>query len=1050
MERSCVHNALFVPVGKFSKMKFIIPVCIFLLISLSATSQWRAPRLIHIGQNEGLTGTVCDMTQDSSGILYMVSELGLYTYDGAELILHQHTPEDSNSIAPNKIHSICLDKEGFVWTSHHLSGVSKFNPKTGHFTRYELPPINYSKLTGALTITDDNNDIWIGGHHGRLIKLDKKTSTFIEYQPEWIDTLKDNLRLDVISIKQDHKDHNILWLTIYGSNHDDAPLHHYGVYTFNKSTKIFTEKKCNGKISFQDTNGTLWSHYWGPLVTAYNPYADECVVYDYDSLMMAKDIIKGAAVSHDIVQWNNKKIIATNGLVSMNQDDSMEELITSQQDEVINSAYVDKDENLWFSFDNGVNILRPVDQYIDYFSIEMFEKVSGRIYPGRIAYHPHEEKIYLLNPQGKERDRIYSIPIDKSQTPSYISTNYNLSGITIDSTGQIWLYASSKLFTLDNDRMRLVHSKKNVLNSNGAYQVYYLKTSSDGVIGGISKDLFFWYKPNENTYDDFSFDSLLFDGKGDIFSGFQFLNDHKVLLFTNLKVFELDIQSEQVIELSISYKFVDSVFDIRNAFKAENGSYWINNLSHLSHFIRIEDSLKLVKTYTNQDGILSPTMHQTFEDINNNIWIFSNSGINCLNPSSNEIRAYGIAEGLPMNYNDPLQIAATSEGILASISHKGFMLWNPDSLWSSKAPPDVDVIIKSIKSNGVKQNVIVKERDHYEIHLNGRTQVLDIDFHGVSMYDSRLLNYSYNLNGDWVQLGNNNNLTLTNIDYGKTILKLTTSSIDAQIKKITQLIINVPVPIYARSWFKMLIGLMLLLTTYFIARWSISTEQKKKKDKYRIEQQIVELELKALRAQMNPHFLFNSLNSIKAYILEAKPEIAADYLSQFGHLIRNILQNSRERYISLHNELQTLKLYISLEMFRFENRFSVEYHIDDFIAFEDINIPPLLLQPYVENAIWHGLLNIDDGVLIISIKDYDKHVECIIDDNGIGRQKSKQLKSLSANKHKSLGMKITQNRIMLQNSYKQFNLKIKVVDKVNSDNMGIGTTIHIIIPKQIP
>jgi LytS/YehU family sensor histidine kinase len=198
---------------------------------------------------------------------------------------------------------------------------------------------------------------------------------------------------------------------------------------------------------------------------------------------------------------------------------------------------------------------------------------------------------------------------------------------------------------------------------------------------------------------------------------------------------------------------------------------------------------------------------------------------------------------------------------------------------------------------------------------------------------------------------------------------------------------------------------------------------------------------------MNPHFMFNSLNSIKYFILQSKPETAAEYLSDFAHLIRMILQHSRKSNITLSEELEVLELYIELEQLRFGEAFEFSKIIDPSVELEFVKIPPMLLQPYVENAIWHGLNHSKSkGSLILEIRKTDDFILCIIDDNGIGRTKSASLKSLNATKYKSMGMGITQNRIDLINKLNQMGIAVEIIDKKDQDGSALGTKVVLKIP----
>jgi len=197
--------------------------------------------------------------------------------------------------------------------------------------------------------------------------------------------------------------------------------------------------------------------------------------------------------------------------------------------------------------------------------------------------------------------------------------------------------------------------------------------------------------------------------------------------------------------------------------------------------------------------------------------------------------------------------------------------------------------------------------------------------------------------------------------------------------------------------------LLLVVLVFFILR------QRKAKEK----QRKIELEQKVLRAQMNPHFIFNSLNSIQRIFIEGDVDLANEYISDFGKLLRIILENNGKKRVSIQNEVETLKLYLDIESIRLEGK--IEYTIDISPKIDVLNnlIPPLIIQPFVENAIWHGILPKEDdemGVIVVSLdKESDKFLICSITDNGIGIKKSLAMKG--QNGHVSKGMSITEERL---------------------------------------
>jgi len=245
--------------------------------------------------------------------------------------------------------------------------------------------------------------------------------------------------------------------------------------------------------------------------------------------------------------------------------------------------------------------------------------------------------------------------------------------------------------------------------------------------------------------------------------------------------------------------------------------------------------------------------------------------------------------------------------------------------------------------------------------------------------------------------------------------------------------------------FNALFFLSIILGIYSFVRWRIRSIRKQEQLKGKYEKELLELEAKALRAQMNPHFIFNCMNSIKALIQKGEQEKSILYLTTFSKLIRTIFQNSDKREITLYDEIETCRLYTQLENMRFGNKFNYEFYIAQALDLKSIMIPALIIQPFIENAIWHGIMPKEDGgVVTVNIDKSDHNIRCTIDDNGIGRETSIQNKFLSADSsHQSKGEHLTQARLNLDNLLNERNAEIKITDKYDINNRSCGTTIII-------
>lgn len=203
-----------------------------------------------------------------------------------------------------------------------------------------------------------------------------------------------------------------------------------------------------------------------------------------------------------------------------------------------------------------------------------------------------------------------------------------------------------------------------------------------------------------------------------------------------------------------------------------------------------------------------------------------------------------------------------------------------------------------------------------------------------------------------------------------------------------------------------------------------------------------------LSSQINPHFIFNSLNSVQYYILDKNVEPALNFISEFSRLMRSVLQNSLHKVITLADEIDFLEMYLQLEKKRYHDKFTYSIEIDDTIEPQEITIPPMLLQPYLENTVVHGIGNKEGrGHVRIRFKSYGDLITCSIEDDGVGRQRAKELKALRVGKvHKSLGMGITQTRLSLLNDLEDDNYSVKVHDLMDHTGTPAGTRIDIQFP----
>lgn len=252
-----------------------------------------------------------------------------------------------------------------------------------------------------------------------------------------------------------------------------------------------------------------------------------------------------------------------------------------------------------------------------------------------------------------------------------------------------------------------------------------------------------------------------------------------------------------------------------------------------------------------------------------------------------------------------------------------------------------------------------------------------------------------------------------------------------------------------------LIGVFVFRTLMFkrknekLGREKIESEMKlqqleNQRNQAEFQRKAADLEMQALRAQMNPHFIFNCLSSINRFILKNESKAASSYLTRFSRLIRMVLINSQKNFITLEDELQMLRLYLDMERLRFKDSFSYRISFLNTIEVDNIFIPPLLFQPFCENAIWHGLMHKEgEGFLNIELSLEKNILSCTISDDGIGRQKAEEIKTRSAEKEKSMGLKITTERLALLNGEKGMHTFYEIEDMLDGNGMPAGTKVSL-------
>jgi hypothetical protein len=342
-----------------------------------------------------------------------------------------------------------------------------------------------------------------------------------------------------------------------------------------------------------------------------------------------------------------------------------------------------------------------------------------------------------------------------------------------------------------------------------------------------------------------------------------------------------------------------------------------------------------------------------------------------------------------------------SDGSLVQCFDIGFALFKPKELNIDKRAGTPKIVGFSVFDEVME----VKNQVNLDVNQN----FFSIQFSNLDFSNAKNIKYAYKLTGvnnDWIITTQSRGVNYNKVNFGNYVFETKAAFIGSNSwSEVSKINITIKPPFYFSTWFIITTIFTFLGLAYASYSYKISAVKEQERQKSEINKRIFITELRALRSQMNPHFLYNCINSIKFYIVKNEPEQASIYLNKFSKLIRKILNNSQYEFISLEEELQTLELYLEMEKLRFGDKMNYKIDIEPSLETTFIKVPTMLIQPFLENAIWHGLMqkSENNGLLNLNVREWKEDFLLIeVEDNGVGRKMAAELKSKSLNKNKSM------------------------------------------------
>jgi two-component sensor histidine kinase len=446
---------------------------------------------------------------------------------------------------------------------------------------------------------------------------------------------------------------------------------------------------------------------------------------------------------------------------------------------------------------------------------------------------------------------------------------------------------------------------------------------------------------------------------------------------------------------------------------------------------------KIVYHFTQAEGLTSDNCISLHVD-SNAVWLGTEKGLNRIEITKKgpRITRFSMSDGLPSNVINAIETAG-----------KKVFVGTPMGLTYFEVDKISQASSCDLQLTGVYLVNKYWTYDSTGFTLPHKNNDIRFEFSGISFKSAGEIQYQYRLLGlqsDW-RTTTDEQLNFPSLSSGKYTLQLKAINkygIESGVKEVSFTIEKL---LRERTWFRILILLLLIDIIWLFFRYRIGTVRKKAKEQAMLNQRIADLEQKALRSQMNPHFIFNSLNSIQQYVAERDITGANNFITDFSRLIRMTLDLSTNTLINMSDEIEYITTYLKVEKTRLENQFDYSINIDKNLNLHEIHVPPLLLQPYVENSIRHGIKyrKENNGMISICVRRKEADILVSIEDNGIGREAAQQYKSKYHIQYQSKGMSINKDRIEILNRHNHKKIEIFINDLYDKNNEAAGTRVDI-------
>ncbi len=1038
------------------RIRFALLYYMGLFFSFQLPAQTTEIRLEEVDiQDAPSLATIDCIYEDSRGFVWLGSYSGLYLFDGYALTSFHHNPNDSLSISDNKIKKLLEDEQGNFWVGTQV-GLNYFDPRKKIFQRYtDKQQYGIGDIEIYDLKWDGKGNLWVAAADG-LYKKEPGTTYFKKHFP--VAQFKDAIAT-VHAMEQTAQ--GIYFCSPPGLFYKDFSTEkivsipsHSPVYALSPSERITMQLDHSGNIWIGTAKGLF---YYRPFSTdglvAHPAFHNEPIFFVGEENSRGEIWLgtgSGLSVLNTHTLECKKNLPLQKNGERIDSEGFLQICHTSSGIVWLSSAmrHLYKVDNRKLRFGHV-----PIHLIEDLKSVarKLFELYE---YSPGVLLIPQKNGPSLLN--------IYT----HQTTPFPYRPGYNLSGwkegVTcfLEEENRLWIGTGGGLFLFDKNQKRFIDIEK--------------------------------WSPELSKLRGLSVRKI-------------HRNNNNILWVAtwNKGIFKINLSALKLSQYNNSKEHnANNMSNTRSILETRNGDMWFGTRGGLLKYLEVGDSFQVFKNipnnpesmsentgfcmyedadgniwcgtygggldqldvrtgkfihYTTADGLLNNNVFSLLPDKKNNLWLLGYNGISKFNLTTQSFQVFTQQQGLlSKEYDAFLYGKSRYSDRLFFCGKNGIDYFEPDSIKLSTYNPkvwitDFKLFNESVPIAGSSRDTsgfALPEDISFTRRLTLRhdQNVITFDYVALDFSSPRTIQYAYQLVGfdkGWQYVGNKRSVTFTNLDPGNYTFQVKASNGDGVWGgEVQTLKITVLTPWWRSWWFLALVFFSILAFIVAFYRYRIGQIREREAIRANLNQRITEAKMEALRSQMNPHFIFNCLSSLKSYVEKNETEKASVHISKFSKLLRQVLDQAKSDFITLDAELDTLQRYVELEQMRYKN-FDFQMEAAPDVPLRELKIPPLIIQPYVENAIWHGLQykTSGKGLLQLRVNMVQEECQITVEDNGIGRGASMEQKKKSVNLHQSHGLNVTAERIALFHLKYQNNARIDIFDLEDAEGNAAGTRV---------